>query len=86
MGRTLLFLGVGTVLVVLGFAATINPGWFRKGALRYYTGRNPIERYVPFGGNWMRTHEKEHIISIRVTGLGAIILGAFWLYAAVRHL
>ncbi len=85
MHNSLPFLVTGGFCLVVGLAALINPRALRRIALRYHSGGGRLERY-PFGGQWMKTHEREHILSLRFSGLLAVALAAVLLYVGItRH-
>ena len=80
MDKTIICFVFGPLILLMGLAGAFYPEWIRKCALRYYTGRNPLEKFIPFGGRWMQRHEKEHLLSIRFSGLVGIAMGTVLLY------
>lgn len=86
MENTLICFVFGAVPLLIGIAVLINPAKFRRGAMRYWTGRYRWEKFVPFGGPWMQTHEKEHLFWMRASALIFIAMGLFALYTCIVRL
>jgi uncharacterized membrane protein HdeD (DUF308 family) len=86
MENTLICLVLGAACLLIGVTTIINPARFRRVALRSWTGRYRWEKFVPFGGPWMQTHEKEHLFWMRLSALIFIAMGLFALYIGIVRL
>ena len=86
MVETWVLFAVGPALVALGIVCILDAERIHRIALRLNPGRYRWEKHVPFGGDWIRTHEKEHLLSIRFSGLVALVMGAVLLYAGILRL
>lgn len=85
MEKPWIILTVGALLVMLGAASCLAARRIRRIGL-LNSGHQRWERYVPFGGHWMETHEKEHLLSIRLSGIVAILMGLAMLYVGLLRL
>lgn len=86
MEKTLLCLVFGGFCLLVGVIAVVVPGRVRRLGLRYYSGKNPLERFVPFGGAWMQHNEKEHLLSIRFSGVVMVVMGMLLLCVGIGRL